>query len=95
MNCSLVNWVLLVRLIFESTGPVFGRKKIIAVWKAEAFADIFEAVTKGPADADGFFGESEDLPFGLMERILGFNPADLVMGEVIGQEGGGVDFDER
>ena len=81
--------------VFEGAGPVFGDKEVIAVAKAEPFADIFEAVTKCPADADGFFGEGEDLFFGRLERVFGFDPGDLVAGEIAGEEGGGVDGDER
>ena len=81
--------------VFESAGPVFGNKKVIAIWKAEAFADVFETVTKGPADTDGFFCEGEDLFFGFVKGVLGFDPADLIMGEVSGQERGGIDFYER
>ena len=75
--------------VLESAGPVFGNEKVIAIWKAEAFANIFEAVTKCPADADGFLCEGEDLFFGFVKRVLGFDPADLIMGEVFGQERGG------
>ena len=33
--------------------------------------------------------------FCIVERVFGLDPTDLVVGEVVGQEGGGVDFDER
>ena len=81
--------------VFERAGPVFRHEEVVAIFKTQAFADIFETVAKGPADADGFFGEGEDLFFCFVERVFGLDPADLVVGEVIGQEGGGVDFDER
>ncbi len=81
--------------VFERAGPVFRHEEVIAIFKAEAFADIFEPVAKGPADADGFFGEGEDLFFCFVERVFGLDPTDLVVGEVIGQERGGVDFGKR
>ena len=81
--------------VFERAGPVFGDEEVIAVWKAEAFADIFETIAKSPADADGFFGEGEDLPFSFVERVLGFDPADLVGSEIPSQKGRGIDFGER
>ena len=52
--------VVAVLHVFESGGVVFGGEEVIAVFEAEAFADVFEGVGVGPADADGFFGESED-----------------------------------
>ncbi len=81
--------------VFERAGPVFRHEEVVAILKAEAFADIFETVAKGPADTDGFFGEGKDLFFCFVERVFGLDPADLVVGEVIGQEGGGVDFGKR
>ena len=81
--------------VFEGAGPVFGDKEVISVAKAEPFADIFEAVTKCPADADGFFGEGEDLFFVFVEGVFGFDPGDLVTGEIAADEGSGVDGDER
>jgi hypothetical protein len=80
--------------VFESAGPIFGDEEVIAIFKAEAFADVFEAVTEGPADADGFFGEGKDLFFGFVEGVFSFDPADLVGGEVFGQESGGIYADE-
>ena len=47
--------------VFEGAGIVFGGEEVIAVCEAEAFADVFEGVGVGPADADGFFGEGDDL----------------------------------
>jgi len=81
--------------VFEGAGPIFGDEKVIAVFEPETFANVFEAVAESPADADGFFGEGENLFFGFVERVLGFNPSDLVTGEIAGEEGGGVDAGER
>ncbi len=47
--------------VFEGAGVIFGGKEVIALFVTEAFADVFEGVAEGPADADGFFGESEGL----------------------------------
>jgi hypothetical protein len=80
--------------VFEGAWPIFGDEEVIAVFEAETFADVFEAVTESPADADRFFREGEDLLFGLVERVFGFDPGDLVSSEVAGEEGGGVDFCE-
>ena len=80
--------------VFEGAGPIFGDEEVIAIFEAESFADVFEAVAEGPADADGFFCEGEDLLFGFVERVFGLNPGDLVLGEIAGEEGGGVHADE-
>ncbi len=77
--------------VFERTGPIFGGEEVIAFSEAESFADIFEGVGKSPADANGFFGEGDDLLFALMERVFGENPGELVGGEVAGDEGVGVE----
>src|SRR5256885_3691258 len=46
--------------LFRSrAGPIFGDEEVIAFLVAKAFADVFEAVAVGPADADGFFGEGD------------------------------------
>ena len=81
--------------VFEGAGIVFGDEEVIAFGEAQAFADIFEAVAEGPADANGFFGEGEGWYFGLVERVFSFDPTHLVVSEVLGQQGGGVYFDER
>ena len=47
--------------VFERAGIVFGDEKVVAICEAKAFANVFEAIAEGPADADGFFGEGEDL----------------------------------
>ena len=47
--------------VFEGAGIIFGDEEVIAFFEPEAFADVFEGVAKGPADADGFFGEGESL----------------------------------
>ena len=38
--------------VLERAGPVFRHEEVIAIFKTEAFADILEAVAKGPADTD-------------------------------------------
>lgn len=81
--------------VFEGARPILGGKEVIAVFKTESFADVFKAVGEGPADADGFFGESEDLFFCGVERFFGLDPGDLVRGEVAREERGGIDFDKR
>jgi hypothetical protein len=70
-------------------------EKVIAIFEAKPFADILEAIAKGPADADRFFGESKDLPVGFVKGVFGTDPTHLVRGEVPGEQGVGVDFDER
>jgi len=81
--------------VFESARIVFGGEEVIAVFETEAFADVFEGVGEGPADANGFFCESEDLLFACVERVFGENPGELVGKEVGGEEGFGVDGNER
>ena len=80
--------------VFEGTGQVPGDEEIIAPGKAETFADIFEAVTEGPADADGFFGQGADLFFGFVKGVFRADPTDLIRSEVFGKERVGVYFDE-
>ena len=62
--------------VFQGAGPVFGDEEVIAIFEAEAFANVFEGIGEGPADADGFFGESEDLLFSGMKGVFGFDPGD-------------------
>ena len=81
--------------VLEGAGPVFCDEEVVAVGETEAFANVFEAVTEGPADADGFFGEGEDLFLCFMERVFGFDPVDLVEGEVGGERGIMVQFQTR
>ena len=78
--------------VLESAGIVFGDEEIIAFLVSKTFADIFEAVAKGPADADRFFGESKGLLALSMEIVIGLNPDGLVEHEVFGEGGGAVDF---
>ena len=80
--------------VFQGAGPILGGEEIVAFFEAEAFTNVFEAVTEGPANANGFFRESKDLPFGLMKGVFGLDPTDLVRGEVMGQKRIGVYFDE-
>src|SRR5690349_10607609 len=47
--------------VLEGAGIIFGGEEIIAVLEPEAFADIFERIGVGPADADGFFGQRNGL----------------------------------
>jgi hypothetical protein len=79
--------------VFEGGGIIFGDEEVVAFGEAEAFADVFEAVTKGPANANGFLGEDEGALMSGAERFLGLNPVELVGDEVFGQEGVGVDGD--
>jgi hypothetical protein len=80
--------------VFEGAGIIFGDEEVIAFFEAEAFAHIFEGVGVGPADADGFFGECADL-FALgVEMVFGFDPIDLMKGEVLFEQGGGVELEE-
>ena len=79
--------------VFEGAGVIFGGKEVIALFVTEAFADVFEGVAEGPADADGFFGEGEGL-FALgVHEVVGLNPDGLVGHEIFGEGGGGVDGD--
>ena len=71
--------------VFEGGGIIFGGEEVIAFMEAEAFADVFEGVGVGPADADGFFGEGADLLALGMERVFVLDPMDLVEGEVGGE----------
>ena len=81
--------------VLESAGIVFGDEEIIALFVTKTFADIFEAVAKGPADADRFFGKSKGL-FALgVEVVVCLNPDGLVEHEVFGKGGSAVDFDGR
>ena len=70
--------------VFEGGGIIFGGEEVIAFFEAEPFADVFKGIGVSPADADGFFGESEDALFGFVEWIFGVNPGDLVLREVTG-----------
>ncbi len=49
--------------VFQGARIILGGEEIIAVREAQAFADVFESVAVGPADADGFFGEGKGRPF--------------------------------
>ena len=77
---------------FDGGGIIFGGKEVIAFFEAEPFTDVFETIGKGPADANGFFGQGEDLVASRVERIFGLNPMDLVLDEEPGEHGIGVDF---
>ena len=77
--------------VFEGGGIIFGGKEVITFGEAQAFADVFEGVGVGPANADGFFGEGEDLAFLGVERVLGLDPVDLIGEEETGEDGVGVD----
>jgi hypothetical protein len=79
--------------VFEGAGVIFGDEEVIALFEAEAFADVFEGVGVSPADADGFFGEGTDLAALGVEMVLGFDPADLMMGEVLFEDGIGIEFE--
>ncbi len=79
--------------IFEGAGPILGGEEVIAFGVVEAFADIFEGVGVGPADANGFFGEGEGLLALSVNEIVGLNPAGLVGEEIFREEAGGVDVD--
>jgi len=78
--------------VFESAGIIFGGKQIITVLKPEAFANVFEGVGVGPADANGFFGESDGLPALVVDGFFGLNPGDLVRQKMFGEAGVGVEF---
>jgi hypothetical protein len=78
--------------VFESAGPIFGDEEVIAIGEAKTFADIFEAVAGAPADADGFFGQGEDLLVLGVDGVLGLDPVDLMGHEVFFEGEVGVDF---
>jgi len=79
--------------VFKGALIILGGEEIIALFEPQPFADVFEAVGVGPADADGFFGEGEGLFMLGMDGVFGLNPVDLVRHEVLGQSGIGIDFD--
>ena len=79
--------------VFDGAGIIFGGEEIIAIRAAEAFADVFESVGVGPANANGFFGECADLLVLGAEDVVGKNPVHLVRKEVAGNEGVRVDGD--
>ena len=79
--------------VIEGAGIVFGGEEVVALFEAEPFADIFESVGISPADADGFFSQSEGL-FALgMNGVFGLDPVDLVGHEAFGQHGVGINFE--
>jgi hypothetical protein len=64
--------------VFEGTGVIFGGEEVVAIFELEAFANVFEGVSHGPADADGLLGEGEGL-FALgVNGALGLYPRELV-----------------
>ena len=69
--------------IFESAGIIFGGEKIIAVLEEDAFAHVFEGISVGPADADGFFGEGNGLLLLSMDCVFGEDPINLMFHEVL------------
>ena len=81
--------------VFECAGVIFGGEEVIAIFEAQSFADIFEGVGVGPADANRFFSEGEDWLFACVERVFCVNPRDLIREEVCADERFGVDVDER
>jgi hypothetical protein len=79
--------------VFERAGIVFRCEQVVATSKPESLANVFECVSVGPADADGFFGEGEDLFFLFVELVFGANPRDLVWEEEFAEERVFVDLD--
>ena len=79
--------------VFEGAGIIFGGKEVVAIFKAEAFTNVFEGIGVGPADADGFFGKGEGLKALGVDGVLGLDPVDLIGQEVFAEHGVGVDFD--
>jgi hypothetical protein len=79
--------------VFEGTGEVFGGEEVIALLEEEAFADVFEAIAKGPADPDGFFGEGVHLLTLGVEGVFGQDPVNLVRGEMAGEVGFRIEFE--
>ena len=76
--------------VFEGAGIIFGGEEVIAIFEPEAFADVFEGVSVGPADTDGFFGESHGLLALIVDGLFSLDPGDLVRHEVFGEFGVGV-----
>jgi len=72
--------------VFECARVIFGCEEVVAPSKAQALANVFECIGVGPADADGFFGECEDLFFLSVEFVFGANPRDLVWEKVFAEE---------
>jgi hypothetical protein len=79
--------------VFESAGKVFGDEQVVALSEPKTLANVFEGVAERPANANGFFGEGADLaPLGV-ELVFGFDPVDLMKGEVPAEDRGGIDGD--
>ena len=81
--------------VFEGAGPIFGGEEVVAFVEAEAFANVFEAVGVGPADADGFFGEGAGLFVLGVDGVLGLDPMELVGHEMFGEFGIGIQGEVR
>ena len=78
--------------IFECAGIIFGGEEVIAIFEPEPFANVFKGVGIGPADANGFFGESDDLFAVVVDRFFGLDPGELVRHEEFLEFGVGVEF---
>ena len=74
----------------QGAGMIFGCKQVIAVFELQSFADIFEGVAIGPADADGFFGQSHNAKSASAQGFLVENPAHLIRSEETGEAAFGV-----
>ena len=78
--------------VFKGAGIIFGGEEVIAFFEPEPFANVFEAVGEGPADANGFFGEGDGLFALIVDGLFGLYPFDLVRHEVAAKGGVGVEF---
>ena len=66
--------------IFQGARIIFGGEEIIAVFKQDAFADVFEGIGVGPADADGFLGQDDGL-FARGGEFPGLRPSQFFRGK--------------
>jgi len=78
--------------VFECALIIFGGKEVIPVFEPEPFANVFEGVGIGPADADRFFGQRDDLLSLVVNGFFGLDPGDLVRQEMFGEAGVGIEF---
>jgi len=72
-------------------GVILRGKKVIAAFEPKPFADVFERIGVGPADADGFFGQRDGLLVLGVDGLFGLDPGNLVGHEMLGQPRGGVE----
>ena len=70
--------------VLEGARPILSDEKVITIFVMKAFADIFERIGKGPADANRFFGQGEGLLVLGVHDIVGLDPNGLVRCKIFG-----------